>query len=81
MLPPGVGAETHVTNPSIPPNEVVLHFVDGQTGDLDMTNDGTIVDPGAPAMFLPVASLTRKLAGPLHHLKGADSATLAAWVL
>jgi hypothetical protein len=44
------GAETHLTNPSIPPNEVVLHFVDGQRGDDDLTANGVIVDPGGPAL-------------------------------
>ncbi len=29
--------------------EMVLHFVDGQRGDQDLTANGQIVDPGAPA--------------------------------
>nr|WP_253257748.1 Calx-beta domain-containing protein [Microcystis aeruginosa] len=30
-------------------NEIILHFVDGQRGDDDLTANGQIVDPGAPA--------------------------------
>jgi uncharacterized delta-60 repeat protein len=30
-------------------DRVVLHFVDGARGDSDLTRDGRIVDPGAPA--------------------------------
>jgi Ca2+-binding RTX toxin-like protein len=30
-------------------NEIVLHFVDGQRGDDDLTANGQISDPGAPA--------------------------------
>ena len=33
-------------------NEIILHFVDGQRGDDDLTADGKIVDPGAPAVLL-----------------------------
>ena len=32
-------------------NEVILHFVDGQRGDFDVTANGVILDPGAPALF------------------------------
>ncbi|MEB3173840.1 MAG: calcium-binding protein, partial [Cyanobacteriota bacterium] len=30
-------------------NEIILHFVDGQRGDDDLTANGQILDPGAPA--------------------------------
>jgi hypothetical protein len=30
-------------------NEIILHFVDGQRGDEDLTANGEIIDPGAPA--------------------------------
>jgi hypothetical protein len=38
------GAETNADNPSIPPNEIILHFVDNGRGD-DNPNDGIISDP------------------------------------
>jgi ELWxxDGT repeat protein len=31
-------------------NEILLHFVDGLRGDADLITNGTIVDPGGPAM-------------------------------
>ncbi|NNE68926.1 MAG: tandem-95 repeat protein [Rhodothermales bacterium] len=31
-------------------NEITLHFVDGERGDDDLTKDGVITDPGAPAV-------------------------------
>ena len=31
-------------------NVITLHFVDGQRGDDDLTANGVIVDPGAPAL-------------------------------
>src|SRR5262249_16954224 len=34
---------------------ITLHFVDGQRGDGDLTANGVIVDPGAPAL-LPVST-------------------------
>jgi VCBS repeat-containing protein len=37
---------------------IVLHYVDGQRGDADLTADGRVVDPGGPAIILnqpPVA--------------------------
>ena len=36
--------------------QIVLHLVDGERGDSDLTADGVIVDPGAPAVVSPVAS-------------------------
>jgi len=33
-------------------NEIILYFVDGQRGDDDLTANGEIIDPGAPALFL-----------------------------
>ncbi|MAE68140.1 MAG: hypothetical protein CMJ18_28150 [Phycisphaeraceae bacterium] len=33
-------------------NEVTLHLVDGMRGDSDLTANGTIVDPGAPAFIV-----------------------------
>jgi len=31
-------------------NEVLLHFVDGERGDSDLTANGVITDPGTPAL-------------------------------
>jgi hypothetical protein len=42
----GTGAEFNA-------NEVMLHFVDGDRGDSDLTANGVIVDPGAPALAAP----------------------------
>lgn len=36
-------------------NYVVLHFVDGERGDADLTANGTIVDPGAPGITATTA--------------------------
>jgi hypothetical protein len=44
----GVGAETHYQNPAIPPDEIVLHFVDNALGD-DNPDPGVISDPGGLA--------------------------------
>jgi hypothetical protein len=50
------GAETHAQNSAIPPGQIVLHYVDGQRGDDDLSVNGVIVDPGAPATTsLPIA--------------------------
>jgi hypothetical protein len=35
--------------------KIYLHYVDGQRGDNDLTANGVIVDPGAPAFVLPPA--------------------------
>jgi hypothetical protein len=48
------GAETHYQNPAIPTDEIVLHFIDGQLGDDDLSANGVIVDDGGPA-FLAAA--------------------------
>ncbi|GEM_PF-2418172 len=34
-------------------NKIILHFKDGQRGDNDLLANGTIVDPGAPAIVQP----------------------------
>ncbi len=36
------------TGAEIVGNQIILHFVDGQRGDDDLTDNGVIVDPGAP---------------------------------
>ncbi len=41
------------TGAEILSDRVVLHFRDGARGDHDLTADGTIVDPGAPAVDPP----------------------------
>ncbi|WP_416233540.1 putative Ig domain-containing protein [Cronbergia sp. UHCC 0137] len=37
-------------------NEIILNFVDGQRGDDDLTVNGQITDPGAPAFIINSAS-------------------------
>lgn len=46
------------TGAEILPDRVVLHFVDGQRGDHDLSANGEIVDPGAPALSCSGATLT-----------------------
>ncbi len=46
------------TGAEILPDRVVLHFVDGQRGDSDLSANGEIVDPGAPALSCSSATLT-----------------------
>ena len=41
------------TGAQILSDRVVLHFVDGSRGDADLTANGTITDPGAPALEPP----------------------------
>nr|WP_161501299.1 SdrD B-like domain-containing protein [Rhodopirellula sp. SM50] len=36
---------------SLSPGEIVLRFTDGRTGDDDLTENGVIVDPGAPLLI------------------------------
>jgi len=50
------------TGAEIQTDRVILHFVDGQRGDHDLTPDGKIVDPGAAAFRLSPFTL--------HVLKG-----------
>ncbi|MFC1766679.1 PKD domain-containing protein, partial [Planctomycetota bacterium] len=40
------------TGAEINGNKIVLHFVDGKRGDDDLTENGTVVEPGAPVVFL-----------------------------
>jgi hypothetical protein len=47
------GAETHASNSLIPPNEIILHLVDGGRGDDDLQADRTIFDPGAAFIVVP----------------------------
>jgi hypothetical protein len=67
------GAETHATNPSIPPNEIVLHFVDGGRGDEDGAANGRILDPGGPAFF----SVNESGSNILAHFVTSESAGTA----
>lgn len=45
------------TGAEFPAGQIVLHLVDGGRGDSDLTADGVIVDPGAPALAPPVAGV------------------------
>jgi hypothetical protein len=59
--------ETTKTGAKITGTSVALHFVDGLRGDDDLTENGTIVDPGAPAfdntINVPVAALDQATVG------------------
>jgi hypothetical protein len=44
------GAQFIPSNQAGVPNQVVLHFVDGQRGDDDLAINGSIDEPGAPAV-------------------------------
>ena len=43
------------TGAEILTDRIILHFVDGERGDGDLTADGDIEDPGAPAVSVPPA--------------------------
>jgi hypothetical protein len=54
------------TGAEILSNKVILHFVDGSRGDDDLTANGSIVEPGAPALVEnqpPVAAITGPSSG------------------
>jgi hypothetical protein len=58
---------------------IILHFVDGQRGDDDLTANGVIVDPGAIAMIdTPSQSYVAQLYRDLLH-REAEPAGLAFW--
>jgi hypothetical protein len=44
-------------------NQIVLHFVDGQRGDDDLSANGIVSDVGGPALYIPVASITGPAVG------------------
>ncbi len=44
------------TGAEILADKIVLHFVDGERGDSDLTANGVIADPGAPAILTPATS-------------------------
>ncbi|MEZ4867006.1 MAG: LamG-like jellyroll fold domain-containing protein [Caldilineaceae bacterium] len=46
-------------------DRIVLHFVDGGRGDADLTANGVIVDPGAPAFFLSATEMPYSIFLPL----------------
>ncbi len=52
-------------------NKVILHFVDGERGDHDLTINGEITDPSAPGM-VPVGGVTEPFNLP---------ALLQSWLL
>jgi uncharacterized repeat protein (TIGR01451 family) len=53
-------------------NKIIVHFVDGQRGDDDLTPDGVIDDPGGPA-FVTAADLSLGMsAAPAHVAVGRD---------
>jgi len=51
------------TGAEINGSEVMLHFVDGQRGDSDLTANGIIADPGGPATVISNANLTSASGG------------------
>jgi hypothetical protein len=64
------------TGAEILPDRIILHFVDGQRGDDDLTANGQVVEPGAPTIILnkvPVAE-----AGPDQTVEatGSNGATV-----
>jgi hypothetical protein len=66
------GAETHAQNALIPPNQIVLHFVDGWRGDTDGQINGVITDPGGPGYVIPELAIS----GPMS-INEADQCALA----
>src|SRR5262249_19563993 len=57
-----------LTNNWVPAHEIVLHFVDGQRCDDDLSANGVIVDPGGPATFVPAPAAA--VTGPADGLRG-----------
>jgi hypothetical protein len=41
------------TGAELADNVITLHFQDGARGDADLVADGTVTDPGAPALYTP----------------------------
>jgi len=41
------------TGAEIDGDRIILHFVDGQRGDNDLSSNGIIIDPGAPGLYDP----------------------------
>jgi hypothetical protein len=76
----GTGAETHSDNPSIPPNEVILHLVDGGRGD-DNRLPGVIRDPGGPLVMSSQSPEERYVTALYHKLLNRDPETagLQGW--
>ena len=56
-------------------DEVLLHFVDGERGDSDLTQDGLIIDPGAPGVSGTPFTLTND--SNVVAIDGAGTANLA----
>jgi parallel beta-helix repeat protein len=52
------------TGAEILPDRIILHFVDGQRGDNDLTANGQIVDPGAPAIDITPPTIHSISANP-----------------
>ena len=53
---------------------ITLHFVDGQRGDGDLTANGVIADPGAPA-FDPYGGQAAQEAPPIDGLLPPECGT------
>jgi uncharacterized delta-60 repeat protein len=53
------GAELFDTNNDGFTDKVILHFIDGQRGDNDLTVNGEIQDPGAPGVSNNLATLSK----------------------
>jgi len=62
-------------------NEVTLHFVDGQRGDNDLSANGIIGDPGAPATAIRNTLQTSGSGGGCSVLPGASVWRGGAWWL
>jgi hypothetical protein len=77
--PNSTGAEFR-TDPRTGQQVIVLHLIDGAVGDEDLTPNGVIIDPGAPAAFTDparnfVAALYEDVLG-----RGPSDAEMAQWV-
>ncbi len=59
-------------------NIITLHFVDGQRGDADLTTNGVIIDPGAPAANAPPIGSTQADAGGPYYTNEGATLTLDA---
>ncbi len=74
------GAELFDTNNDGFTDKVIVHFIDGQRGDSDLTVNGEIQDPGAPGIANTTISLSKE-ANNVIQVAGAAGGAVANFSL
>jgi uncharacterized delta-60 repeat protein len=74
------GAELFDTNNDGFTDKVILHFIDGQRGDNDLTANGEIQDPGAPGVSNNLATLSKD-ANNVIQVSGTTGTAVASFSL